>query len=674
VRRIATVALLAAAIALAGPLARGAAAPARIDLAVSIPAASRSAALQEQAVLRGIVEHAVRAWPALLAIRPGESGDGSALVTIARDARTITVSTQLAAGSSPRRALRSSVPADSEESVVPTAAADIAWLWASASGFAGLAPGPAPALAAVLETDALSDVTGWPAADLEPLAVAASAEGITVLFPHGWLTFGRLFRIARETERDLLLQPDTADPVFSALARSARGSFVLARSDGESMLVDPLTSARRRIPAPPGSRLAACSGHEAVFLAGPAASFVPLDSDAGDLRTVRIAAAWITAADTDPAGNLWAWDGQERRLRVIAPGGREFFSIRPLVAASDLPLPQALTVMPDGSFLLGGSGELWEFEPSGVPAWRVSRLPGSPGGSLPAAFATAVDRSTGAIWLLDGPSRRVLQFGGLERTIADDPAAEAARGLASALGVLDERDAGGLGRAGELALAADMPLMAARFASRLARDGAAGADDLAAAAEVMTLRDRSRAASGAVEELAASLLVERALAACQRAVDLARAWRDRDPGDPDAARLLEDLTSRRRELRDAAGPKTDAPAIAATARAVTAAGRRTIAVRLVLRASAAADVAGLRVSFTFPGWTPVPAVADCGNLAAGAERTLELELALGDVPAALPAVLPGAAWLRWERASEGRSLAVRLEVAVEGAGAEGASR
>ncbi|MCX7030779.1 MAG: hypothetical protein NTU62_11765, partial [Spirochaetes bacterium] len=648
--------LLALAAALAGPLAAGSAAVARIDLAVSIPASSRDDTLQEKAVLRGIMDFAVRAWPALLEIRPGEAGDASARVTVIRDVKAITVATELLAGSASKRSLRSTVPPDSAKSVVPTAAADVAWLWAAASGFQGLGPGPAPGLAAVLETDSLAGLTGWSPAGLEPLAIASSAEGLTILFPRGWLTLGPLFRIGKEAARDLLLQPRQDDPVYAGLARSSRGSIVLSRADGAAQLVDPLVASRQPLAAPPGARLLAIARHEAAFLSGSEATFVPLDSGGTPTRSVRIAAAWITAVDADAAGNLWAWDGQERRVRVTTREGREISAVRPLVRASDLPVPQALAVLADGSFLLGGSGELWRFEASGIPSWRLSRLPGVPGGSLAASFAIAVDRSSGAVWLLDGPSRRVLQFGGTGRTIDDSPAAEASRALSALLSELDERDAGGLERAGALALAADMPLEAARFATRLARGGAPGAADLAAAAEVMVLRDHARAAAGATADLAAGLLAERALATCQQAVDLARAWRDRDPGDPEAGRLLEDLTGRRRELRDATAPKADAPTLAATARAAVSDGQRTgteretravtgretrtpaerearavtgretrtITVRIVLRAPAAADLAGLRLSFTFPGWTPVPATTDVGALAAGGERTLEV--------------------------------------------------
>ena len=152
--------------------------------------------------------------------------------------------------------------------------------------------------------------------------------------------------------------------------------------------------------------------------------------------------------------------------------------------------------------------------------------------------------------------------------------------------------------------------------------------------------------------------------ACQQAVDFARAWRDRVPGDQAAARLLAELTGLRRELRDAVAQKEDAPALSAAVRGFGPGGRRSIVARIVLRAAADADLAGLRVSFALPGWTPVPALEEIGVLAAGEERVFEVTLALGDVTEKLPAVLPGAAWMRWERGTEGRSAAIRLNVAV----------
>lgn len=666
-------ALLALAAALAAPAAGGA--PARIDIAVSIPTESRTGELQEAAVLGGVIDFAARAWPTLLQIRPGEPADASARVSVTRNARAITVATELVPRSGTRRTLRSTIPPDSAAAVAPAAAADIAWLWAAATAFAGLAPGEAPALAAVLETASLAGLTGWSPAGLEPLAVASSAEGLTILFPRGWLTFGPLFRIVHETARDLLLGQPHDGPVYTGLARTARGAVVLSRAEGGLELVDPLLGSRQRYDAPSGARLVAATGHEAVLLAGSEAIHVPLESSAVRTLSVRTGAAWATAATVDAAADLWVWDGQERRIRVTTREGREVSSIRPLVGAADLAAPQALAVLADGSFLLGASGVVWKFEASGIPSWRIARLPGVPGGSLPASFALAVDRTSGAVWLLDGPSGRVLQFGGTGHALADGAAAEAARALAALLQELDERDAVGLERAGELALAADMPLEAARFAARLARCGSAAAEDLAAAAEAAALRDHARAAAAAASELAACLLAERALAACQRAIDLARAWRDRDPGDPEAARLLDELQNRRRELRDATAPRPDAPTLAASVRAVGSDGRRAIVARIEIRAPETADIAGLRISFAVPGWTPVPAVVDAGSFAAGARRTLEVELALLDeVSQPLPAVLAAAAWMRWERGAEGRSAAVLLDVAVADPSAEGVPR
>lgn len=674
-------ALLALAASLAAPVCGAAvppaagAAPARIEVAVSIPAASRGDELQEAAVLDGIAVCAARAWPTLLEIRPGEAADASAVVTVSRDARAITVATELLPRSGARRTLRSTVPPESAGAVAAAAAADLAWLWAAATGFAGLAPGEAPPLTAVLETESLAGLTGWPPTGLEPLAIASSAEGLTILFPRGWLTLGPLFRIVRETARDLLLEDAHDGPVYAGIARARRGTLVLSRADGALELVDPLLGSRQPIDAPIGARLLAAAGYEAMLLAGSEAAFVPLEAAGAPRRSVRTGAAWVTAATVDAAADLWVWDGQERRIRVTSRNGREVSSIRPLVGAADLGAPQTLAVLADGSFLIGGSGGLWKFEASGIPAWRIARLPGVPGGPLPASFALAVDSTSDAVWLLDGPSGRLLQFGGTGRGIGDGAAAEAARALAALLQTLDERDAGSLERAGALALAADLPLAAARFATRLARAGSAAAEDLASAAELATLRDHARAASAAAAELADGLLAERALAGCQRAIDLARAWRDRDPGDPEAARLLEELQIRRRELRDATTPKPDAPTLAAAVRSVQAGDRRTLAAEIRVRAPADTDLAGLRVSFAVPGWTLLPAVADVGAVAAGAQRTLEVELALiGDAPWPPPAFLTAAAWVRWERGAEGRSAAATLSVPVESPPAEGVSR
>jgi hypothetical protein len=282
-----------------------------------------------------------------------------------------------------------------------------------------------------------------------------------------------------------------------------------------------------------------------------------------------------------------------------------------------------------------------------------------------------VDGATGAIWLLDGPSRRVLQFGGTDRGFGGEPVAVASRELAGLLQRLDERERDDLERAGVLALEADQPFAAARFATRLARAGVPGSADLGRR-PTPRARDHARAAAGVVDALADALLAGRAADSCQRAVDLARAWRDRDPGDPEAGRLLERLTLRRRELRDAATAKTDAPSLVAAAVVDRDTDRPFVRSRLVLRAPVTAAVTGLRVSFALPGWTPVPALADAGDLAAGEERVVEVELALADAPGRLPALLPGAAWLRWERGTEGRSSAVLLDVAIEDS--EGATR
>ena len=73
-------------------------------------------------------------------------------------------------------------------------------------------------------------------------------------------------------------------------------------------------------------------------------------------------------------------------------------------------VPQQIEAYADGSFLLGGSGEVWKFQNSGIPVWKLTRIPGRPAETLPALFALAANDTDGTFTILDGPSRRLLSF------------------------------------------------------------------------------------------------------------------------------------------------------------------------------------------------------------------------------------------------------------------------
>ena len=126
--------------------------------------------------------------------------------------------------------------------------------------------------------------------------------------------------------------------------------------------------------------------------------------------SIPVDASYASAFSTDREGNLWVWDAGERRIRILTQEGREVYSIRPLFPASTMQLPQQLDVYDDGSFLLGGSGEVWKFANTGIPLWRLTRIPGRPSELLPAAFSLAANGTDGSFTLLDAPSRRLLSF------------------------------------------------------------------------------------------------------------------------------------------------------------------------------------------------------------------------------------------------------------------------
>jgi len=94
--------------------------------------------------------------------------------------------------------------------------------------------------------------------------------------------------------------------------------------------------------------------------------------------------------------------------------------IRPKILMAQMPLPQTLQVYPDGSFLLGGSGELWKFTPRGQVLWQLGTISGAYREALPPLFQAILDPYDNSFLLLDLPSNRILKF--RERATADQAA------------------------------------------------------------------------------------------------------------------------------------------------------------------------------------------------------------------------------------------------------------
>ncbi|HTO23128.1 MAG TPA: hypothetical protein VMQ10_11685, partial [Spirochaetia bacterium] len=410
----------------------------------------------------------------------------AARVTVSGSPDRVTVSTDFTrAGAT--RSLVSTLPRGSPASLVATATGDISFLYFASRGFSTLPLSAPPALSAVLSTDALALLTGWNRDELEPISLAASGDEVTVGFPHRYLTLGPRFSVTASTIRDLDAQALGKEPLQLSGLVPGPGDllFLLSERTGSIVTINRMLGARTVSRAPGLSALPARrAGVNALVGLGAAAGTAGLvvypEAGAAPPAAIHVAASYLSALDVDGEGNFWAWDAGERRLRVITPAGREVYAIRPLFSAATMPLPQALAVLDDGSFILAGSGEIWKFLPSGIPAWRLARIPGRPGESLPASFDLCVNRAGGTVMILDQQSRRLVAF-------SSQTAAGSDR-LSALLSRLDTRKVVDLQEAARQALAEGLGLMAWQLGDQEARAGGSEADRTQARIQLLSAR------------------------------------------------------------------------------------------------------------------------------------------------------------------------------------------
>jgi hypothetical protein len=360
-----------------------------------------------------------------------------------------------------------------------------------------------------------------------------------------------LFRVSASTIRDINGQSIGREPMqlSGIVARPDGQLLLLSEREGRIAVVDPRLGTRQVTDAPGLSAIPARLIGKDTLAALPGrlgetgVRLYPVEG--GPSRVVRIAASYVPAFDLDRDGNLWAWDAGERRVRILTPRGREVFSVRPLFSAATMQLPQQLAVFDDGSFIIAGSAEVWKFQSSGIPVWRLARIPGRPGEGLPSSFDLAPSRSDGSFTLLDAQSRRLLSF-------SPSPAGDAVR-LGALLGRLDSRKQADLQELSASARDSALGLMALQFGGLLA--GAGGSDTLRQAARIELLKEKGAGYADYADALTRDLLYERADAAWLRTAETFRELTAESAEDEDAAGMLQTVLARRREIRTAlAGP------------------------------------------------------------------------------------------------------------------------
>ena len=140
--------------------------------------------------------------------------------------------------------------------------------------------------------------------------------------------------------------------------------------------------------------------------------------------------AYISAATTGPAGNIWIFDGAEQRISIVTPDGRVVDTIIPAVPQAVGSQTVGIAPYPDGSFLLLTRAGLWKIRRDGRPIWGYDELPSTANTSFQLMVAVATDPENGLIYLADSGSRSLIRL--REAPIPDDDAAFRGEGSVAA--------------------------------------------------------------------------------------------------------------------------------------------------------------------------------------------------------------------------------------------------
>jgi hypothetical protein len=598
---------------------------------------------------------------------PAAANAETVVITLGRRGDAVSASTDLTSGRQ-TRSISSTVPLGAPVGLLSAIAGDIAFLHFSRAGFAAIPLSPPPSMTATVQTDTLAGLTGWDPAELEPIGLASAGNGLTVCFPHRYLTLGPSFRLTEATIADIDQQASGKEPVqiSGVVTDAGTGLILLSEREGRIIRLDPRLGTRQALAAPGlpplGARLLGPDSLAVLSNARDAVGLLVFPLSGAAPYLVPIHASYLSAFSRDREGNLWAWDAEERRVRVVTPGGREVYSIRPLFGASTMQLPQQLEVFDDGSFLLGGSGEVWKFRSSGMPVWRLTRIPGRPGERLPSSFSLAAGGADGSFFLLDAPSRRLMMFSP-SPTVEEPP-------LASMFSRMSARAPADLQEAAGLARKEGLSLVAWQLGDLLVKRGGSTAER--GDARIAILRERSGRYADFADSLARDLLYDRADAAYARAAESARELTAEAPADEDGAKLLQRIAASRLEMRAAFARKPDIRFVSAAAEIRRSdACRDLLVVTLRVRNAGAAALSGLRVHASAPSVSDSPSLSVADRLASGEERevAVPLDLTVGAVGSALEGRnLRVAILVTYRRGMEGVSVRASLDVPVASTG------
>ncbi len=119
---------------------------------------------------------------------------------------------------------------------------------------------------------------------------------------------------------------------------------------------------------------------------------------------------YISLIGVSPDSTVWVYDYVLRAFRIYTPEGRLADYVLPLVDPAKPLAPVAMTIGPDGSFILLSNGQLLKFARDGRLIWKLDSLSGLDVEKLPASGSVAADWSRGLVYLADTTGRRIIRL------------------------------------------------------------------------------------------------------------------------------------------------------------------------------------------------------------------------------------------------------------------------
>ena len=178
------------------------------------------------------------------------------------------------------------------------------------------------------------------------------------------------------------IEADSAAPRKMQTGIELAAAPVAALPDGGVLVVDP-------------------AARKAVKITGKKRQDFPLFANATE---------YIGFVGVGPDSTVWVYDYVLRAFRIYTTEGRLVDYVLPLVDPAKPLSPTAMTVGPDGSFIVLASGQLLEFSRDGSLTWKLESLAGLDVEKIPPSGSVAADWSRGIVYLADTTGRRIVRL------------------------------------------------------------------------------------------------------------------------------------------------------------------------------------------------------------------------------------------------------------------------